>query len=42
MKVLKDRRKEKSETIHLTLRSPSSGTILGAPNAAALTIRAND
>ena len=42
VKVLNDRRKEKAETIQLTLRSPSSGTILGAPNAAALTIRAND
>ena len=42
VKVLNDRRKEKAETIQLTLRSPSTGTILGAPNAAALTIRAND
>ena len=42
VKVLNDRRKEKAETVQLTLRSPSTGTILGAPNAAALTIRAND
>jgi hypothetical protein len=28
--------------VQLTLGSPSSGTILGAPNAAALTIRASD
>lgn len=42
VKVLDDRRREKAETIQLTLRSPSSGTLLGAPNAAALTIRAND
>lgn len=42
VKILNDRRKEKAETIQLTLRSPSTGTILGAPNAAALTIRAND
>ena len=42
VKVLNDRRKENAETVQLTLRSPSTGTILGAPNAAALTIRAND
>ena len=42
VKILNDRRKEKAETIQLTLRSPSTGAILGAPNAAALTIRAND
>ena len=42
VKVLNDRRKERAETIQLTLRSPSAGAILGAPNAAALTIRAND
>lgn len=42
VKILDDRRKEKPETVQLTLRSPSSGTILGAPNAAALVIRAND
>ena len=42
VKVLNDRRKERAETVQLTLRSPGAGTVLGAPNAAALTIRAND
>jgi hypothetical protein len=42
VRILNDRRHERAEAIQLTLGSPSSGTVLGAPNAANLTIRAND
>lgn len=40
--VLDDPRRERDETILLTLRSPSRGAVLGTPNAAGLVIRASD
>jgi hypothetical protein len=40
--VLNDAAREKAETVLLTLRSPTGGSVLGTPNAAAIDIRASD